>query len=138
VSQRNISTHQLDDILKGEVLTSLGSAGSALDVNRMLDAARRRFAPNAIWTIGALEVEQLTPEAHTRLIIAFNEFRTAGGIKLIVICTKVKVMSLFISAAREARNIDLKIVSSVAEASSLANSYRSHIRTKNHTEQAEK
>ncbi|MCE9585764.1 hypothetical protein K8R04_00390 [Candidatus Uhrbacteria bacterium] len=118
------ATSSLDDILKGEVLTRLPHDATPDAIDAMTVQARRRFAPNALWTIGAIEVERIEREARERLKVAFDEFRNSNGALIVVITGKQAVASTFRMVAIQARNIPLKIAKDLKESNELSAAHR--------------
>ena len=117
------ATFRLDDVLKGEILSRLPDMESH-SVEVMLVEARRRFAPHACWTIGALEVVESNTAGRGRLRAAFDEFRAGGGSFIIVITDRPYVATAFIQAAYNAGNIRLKVVKTVQDATAEAKAFR--------------
>lgn len=117
------STHT-NIILMGEAFTLPVKFETPQEVDAALEAAKIRFAKNGLWTISALGVERITPPVRARLRHAFDTFREAGGIKIIVICAKPFVALQFMGAAREAHNIELQVIERPDEYASIAEKFR--------------
>jgi len=117
-------TSSLDDILKGEILTRLSRNVSPEDVDAMTVQARRRFAKNALWTIGAIDVEYVDIKSRPRLKAAFDELRLAGGTLIVVITDKPRIATAFQMAAIHAGNIPLKIAKNSKESSEISAAHR--------------
>ena len=116
-------TSNLDGILKGEILTQLSGNVSPENVDAMAVKARRRFAPNALWTIVAVETEQIDIKARARLKAIFEEFRLSGGTLLVAVTDKPGIITAFRMAAIQA-NATLKPAKNRKEASELAIAHR--------------
>lgn len=122
--QRKSVTSSLDAILKGEILTRLSHNASAENVDAMVVEARKRFAANALWTIGAIGVEYINHEARARLKVAFDEFRIAGGTLIVVVTDKPSIGTNFRVAAINAGNVPIKIAKTLKESNELSAAHR--------------
>lgn len=121
------TSKNLDDILKGEILTRLSRNVSPESVETMVTAARRRFAKNALWTIAAIDVESINPKSSERLKAGFDEFRMAGGTLIVVVTDKPGVITSFRMIAIRAGNITLKIAKNQKESSEASAAHRAKI-----------
>ena len=120
-------TEKLDDLLKGEILTTLKRDPSPEDVDAMTTIARRRFKENAFWTISAPEVECIDLKSRERLKVAFDELRLTGGTLIIVITDKPIVATTFKMIAIRAGNITLKIAKNQKESSAISAAHRAKL-----------
>ncbi|HVM90634.1 MAG TPA: hypothetical protein VMU11_01930 [Verrucomicrobiae bacterium] len=117
-----VNTQRLDSFMKGEAMTAL-SGGEARHVTTMLELARPRFAPNGMWTIGALSVRHIDAAGRQELKRAFSEFRREGGVRVIVITANEHVKHVFTNVIEEL-HLAHDIVETIADATQTANRYR--------------
>ncbi len=121
---------KLDDVLRGEALSSFPSSAQPLAIDEMIHHASRRFGPNGLWTIGVPDsVEPIAPQARLHLRKGFEHFRQAGGIKVVVICAKPLVATAFIRAASEA-GVELAVAKTMEEQARLSNDFRARYHPK--------
>ncbi|MCK9360876.1 hypothetical protein M0Q28_01460 [Patescibacteria group bacterium] len=115
---------KLDDLLRGEAFGIFPTSAKPVAIDEMMKAASVRFGPKGLFSIGVSnEVEIIQPEARERIRKGFEHFRDAGGIQVLVFCTKPTAATAFIRVASEV-GILLTIVRTSEEQTKLQKEFR--------------
>ncbi|TAK05076.1 hypothetical protein EPO33_03755 [Patescibacteria group bacterium] len=109
----------LKELLKGDPQTTFPRILNAKAVEKEMEMVRLLIEPGAFWIVSCATVEQVAPDAPEALWNAFREFAGKGGAKIVVATKNAYVAACMRAAAKDARNVDLRVVAEYKDALAL-------------------